>query len=101
MFQSLLILAAIIGFISTINMPIAFWERTRQRIRVNEKELETRVAGNIAVLLIFDVELQQTSYQIFIMKYFEYIFSVIFMQGKTLLNKHLSFIILIIHSLCC
>ena len=48
----------------------------------NKSELETRATGSIDILLIFDVELQQTSYQIFIMKYFKYIFSVIFMQGK-------------------
>ena len=67
----------------------------------NKSELETGATGSIDILLIFDVELQQTSYQIFIMKYFEYIFSVIFMQGKRILNKHLAFIILIKHSLCC
>ena len=67
----------------------------------NKSELETRATGSIDILLIFDVELQQNSYQIFIMKYFEYIFSVIFMQGKRILNKHLAFIILIKHSLCC
>ena len=69
--------------------------------KVNETGLETKATANIAVLLIFDVKLQQISYQIFIMKYFEYIFSVIFIQGKTILKKHLSFIILITHSLCC
>ena len=96
-----LISAVIIAFHSTFKVPIAFWERTKQQIKVNERELETRVTGNIAILLIFDVESQQTSYQIFITKYFEYIFSVIFLQGKMILNKHLSFIILITHSLCC
>ena len=96
-----LISAVIIGFHSTVKVPIALWEWTKQQIKVNERELETRVTGNIVVLLIFDVESQQTSYQIFITKYFEYIFSVIFLQGKMILNKHLSFIILITHSLCC
>ena len=43
-------------WISAVKMPIALWEQAKQRIKVNERELETRVTGNIAVLLIFNVE---------------------------------------------
>ena len=51
LFQSLLILAVIIGFLSTIKIPITLWERTKQQIKVNNRELGTRVTGDIAILL--------------------------------------------------